>query len=251
MESLNLCPLETIPQELAIEKAAIIAGHYCVAEELEDLSHQSPAEQLSFDKGAKLLRTMKDNGKEGVLVLWVNDIGIDKVKREQLKVNYQLPENYRIILEKYSLGEDSVEVVFESSMRNKASTSLRKIAKTKSNILTKVDPRDPSLIRCINKETCEIGGPTAGHVYAVEGPDKDMLVVKEGTNPKCNLILGTFLTEVAKRHSPDAIVNIFNAIYTSRIRFGVHVANHLLDNKVDVHNFFCDEDKVMKAAWSL
>ncbi len=243
------CPVTEINRHYNHNKIAIVAGHYCVSPELVDLDHQNQSEYMSFKQGACLLSDMRANKKDGLLVLWINDIGVDSDMRKIMKDNYAIPDNYLVILNDYQLDITDVEIVFESSMRNKASTLLRRFAKKKEGLLTVVSPLDQNLVRCVNNDLCEISLENKGNIYAIDGPEQELLVVKEGPNPKCNLILATFLTEIVNKHSPDAIVNIFNVIYSSRIRFGVHVAKKLFDNKTMMHNFFCDDNDVTKAAW--
>jgi hypothetical protein len=245
------CPVTEGNLHFSHNKIAIVAGHYCVSPELIDLDHQNQSEYMSFKQGACLLSDMRANEKDGILVLWINDIGVDSDARKIIKDNYVIPNNYLEILDEYQLKITDVEIVFESSMRNKASTLLRRFAKKKEGILTIVSPLDQNIVRCINNDLCEVPSESKGNIYAIDGPEQELLVVKEGPNPKCNLILATFLDEIVNKHSPDAIVNIFNVIYSSRIRFGVHVAKKLFDNKTIMHNFFCDDNYVTKAAWIL
>ncbi len=248
MDNLDCKILDPIASDASIRRAAIVAGHYCISPELSDLSNESSSEEVSFASGAKLLRSLREQGKDGLLVLWLNDIGIPQEERERLRMEYQLPANYRNILDRYGLAESDVSVRFESAMRNKASTMLRKLVKRNPDTFLVVNPDDPSLVRCINKEVCEIS-ETQGRVYAVHGPDQEILVVKEGPNPKCNLILGTFLKQVVSDYSPDIVVNIFNAIYSSRIRFGVFVSKYVLGNDTPMCNYFADGDTVTEAFW--
>ncbi|QKT04628.1 hypothetical protein HUS23_12830 [Ectothiorhodospiraceae bacterium 2226] len=247
MENVDCRALDPIACTNSVRRAAIIAGHYCLSPELSDLSHDSDAEEISFLSGAKLLHDLRSQGKDGVLVLWINDIGIDPAERERLRAEYALPENYRAILDRYALSRSDVSVMFESAMRNKASTTLRKLAKRSPETFLVVSPDDPALVRCINRATCQAEPP--GRVYAVQGPDQEMLVVKEGPNPKCNLILGTFLKQVTSDYAPDIVVNIFNAIYSNRIRFGVYVSKHVLGNSTPIFNYFADGDVVTEACW--
>ena len=58
------------------QNVAILAGHYCVAPDLDDLSHSGQAEELSFRKGAEFYLALRAQGKHVMLYLWVNDIGI-------------------------------------------------------------------------------------------------------------------------------------------------------------------------------
>lgn len=248
MESLDYKILEPLASDATIRRAAIVAGHYCISPELSDLSNESSAEEVSFAGGAKLLHELRRLEKDGVLVLWINDIGIPQDERERLRRDYRLPKNYCRILDHYALAQEDVAVIFESSMRNKASTMLRKLVKRNPDTFLVVNPDDPALVRCINKEVCDLNS-SQGRVYAVHGPDQEILVVKEGSNPKCNLILGTFLKQVASDYSPDIVVNIFNAIYSSRIRFGVFVSKYVLGNDTPMCNYFADGDTLTEAYW--
>lgn len=220
-------------------KTLVVAGHYCLSKNMGDLSHENETEEACFAYGAQLVSSAIANDVESSLVLWINDIGIDITEREAIKSEYQLPSNYIKVLDKYNLPADKVLVLFESSMRNKASVILRKIFPNNRNIITKHSSSDERLVRCVSNTICEME-PKAKDVYAIEGPNKEMLVVKEGPNPKCNLILATLFEKLSKDHSPDKIINIFNELYVYRLSLGVHVARKLMKNNVAMSHFFCD-----------
>lgn len=221
---------------------SIIAGHYCVAEELNDLSSNGAAENLSFELGVYTYKQLKKTNNIPSLTLWVNDIGIPKEQRKLLKDNYQLPDNYQIILDKHEFDNNDLNVLFESTFRNKSSVLFRKAFKKTPNKFKVYPSSDKTLVRCIENSNCQIGA--SKNAYAIDGPDSKPLVMKEGPNPKCNLILGTLFRGIDNMNNSNIILNIFNNIYINRIRLGIFVAQRLYDLNTDFINFFCDDDEV-------
>jgi hypothetical protein len=229
-------------QTLEPEHVEIIAGHYCLADELTDLSSDCATEELSFRVGAALHMSLRKLGISSRMVLWVNDIGICSSLREKLKLEYQLPDNYIEILRLMDVDPRNVHVIFESSSRNKASTSLRKKMKKKPDVFLRYDSSDPKLVRCIPGNYCDIAEPTGVTAYAIMGPDGYPLVMKEGPNPKCNLILATLFEGSAAQYQNTVFVNVFNSIYIERIRLGIHVAQAVFGLTSTFINMFCDDD---------
>lgn len=219
--------------------AVVVAGHYSLADYMEDVSSNGESEVTSFAVGVSLVSCAIKQGKTMTLVLFINDIGITGSHRENLKNNYTLPENYQKIMDQASLERKHLTVVFESAMRNKASTLLRKIYKREPEIFERVNARDANLVRCVSSTSCDFE-PTGHHAYVVSGPSGEKLVVKEGPNPKCNLILATFFNEISKKLSPKVIINVFNEIYAYRLSLGVHVCQQVLKNKTSFKNIYCD-----------
>ena len=83
------------------KQGVILAGHYCVAKSMGELSCDNKVEQLCFEIGVRLAKKCEENNLANKLVLWINDIGIDIEERNELKKNYKLPIPYKKILEKY------------------------------------------------------------------------------------------------------------------------------------------------------
>jgi len=220
----------------------IIAGHYCLAEELTDLSSDCATEELSFRIGAEFHKKLKQVAIPSRMVLWVNDIGISSTLREQIKQEYVLPYNYQNILDELGFDSASVRVVFESSSRNKASTLLRKKMNKNPDRYLKYDSSDPRLVRCIPGNQCDLAEPTGITAYAIMGPDGYPLVMKEGSNPKCNLILATLFEGSVSQGKEVVFVNVFNSIYVERIRLGIHVAQEVFGVPNTFINMFCDDD---------
>lgn len=223
--------------------AVIIAGHYCMAAHMQELSSTGDAEIMCFELGVQLLKRALSNGNHHDLVIWVNDIGINRQQRERMKETYTLPDNYQRVLDSHGLDSSNVTVMFESSMRNKASTLVKKILKQQPGRLTKVHANNANLVRCVQNIGCDLSMQTENHAYVIEGPNKEQLVIKEGPAPKCNLILATFFNELATMFSPQHFVNIFNDVYAYRLRLGVHVANNLLNNTITMTNILCDGEQ--------
>lgn len=221
-------------------EVAILAGHYCIAPELADLSNDEATQAFSFTLGVLLYKALRLANMPARLILWINDIGISQQQREYLKSQFELPANYAAILQQESLLPNEVEVIFESASRNKASTLLRKKIKQTPERFQQYTSDNPALIRCIDMDSCRIDvGKT---VYAITGPEGAPLVMKEGSNPKCNLILATLFFRIAQHHPELLFVNIFNDIYIERIRLGMFVAKEVYQLPNTFINLFCDDD---------
>ena len=224
--------------------AVIIAGHYCLADHMQELSSLGDAESQGFELGVQLLIRSLEIGIKHHLVVWINDIGISRQQRDKNKNSFSLPDNYQRILEQYGLDSSHVTVMFESCMRNKASTLVKKILKQQPGRLKKVDADNAELVRCVQNSGCDLAMQAKNHAYVIAGPDLEQLVIKEGPAPKCNLILATFFNELTNKFSPQHFVNIFNDVYAYRLRLGVHVANNLLNNTVSMTNVLCDGEQI-------
>ncbi|MDP2784927.1 MAG: hypothetical protein Q8O38_10105 [Sulfurimicrobium sp.] len=218
---------------------AVLAGHYCLSENMSELSHEEESEQASFDYGASIVGAAREYGLQSSLILWVNDIGVNPDKRMMLKESYQIPHNYQRILEKWGLNPASVDVMFESTMRNKASVLLRKLYARSPHLFRKVSSTSEGLVRCVSNSSCSIE-PEVKDAYVITGPNMEDLVVKEGPNPKCNLILASLFDSIRKDKNPDRIINIFNHIYTYRISLGIHVATTLIGCRIEMNSLFCE-----------
>jgi hypothetical protein len=222
------------------QPSVIIAGHYSIAPHMAELSHQGRAEHMSFVTGARLVRRALALGHTSHLVLWINDIGVAQAEREHLKGAYALPEDYRSIVAAEQLDPSRLDIMFESSTRNKASTLLRKLYKNQPYLFERVHTNRQDLVRCVNDDQCGLEGDKERFAYIVRGPGGEHLVVKEGPNPKCNFILATLFEQVCKRYAPRTVVNIFNELYAYRLSLGLHVAKAILNNRTPFVNLLCD-----------
>ncbi|MDQ2696818.1 MAG: hypothetical protein M3Z21_15860 [Pseudomonadota bacterium] len=236
----------SLTQELTrnCDRVAVIAGHYCVAPHMAELSYEMEAEQNSFKLGASLASALMERGKQAVLIVWVNDIGIAPEQRARLKSDYQLPDPYARLLTSRQSRLLSIRIFFESSMRNKASKRLRQLYRLKSHLIWKAVANQEGLVRCVNNACFnrELHGELTA--YVTKGPNGEDLVLKDGPNPKCNSILATLFEEVSNTCSPDQIVTIFNDVYINRIMLGVFVAEKIFAVGKPMRSFFCDEERV-------
>lgn len=223
-------------------RITIIAGHYCIADDLSDLSNEGETEQFSFELGVSTYKELKVSGNMPTLVLWINDIGINVEQRKLLKESYVIPKNYERILKEHSIEKSEVSILFESTARNKASVLFRKSYKRTPKKYKIFSSNEESLVRCIDNSHCEVEEDKK--VYAISGPDGLPIVMKEGNNPKCNLILGTLFYSIIKTYKSDIILNIFNDIYIDRLRLGMFVGKNVYDFNTRFINFFCDEEKI-------
>ena len=233
----------------ACGKVAVVAGHYCVAPELEDLSHEGDAEMLSFEKGLEAHNALRARGRQSVLCLWVNDIGISAQQRALMKDGYEIPENYVRLASRADVSPSDILVLFESAARNKASTLLRKLGKNAPGLFRRHSSNESGLVRCVEGASCEIAQDQ--RAYVIDGPGGENLVVKEGPNPKCNLILATLFLGLRQQHGCDGILNIFNSIYVNRIRLGAYVFDKLFaaSHPVAFEHYFCDEARIRREAF--
>lgn len=138
------------------EPSVVIAGHYCLADDMEELSNEGEGEVMSFAFGVELVAEAIQRGLNSNLVLWVNDIGIEIEDRQSLKADYVLPENYQRLLDSSGLDRDRLIILFESTMRNKASVLLRKLYRRKSDLFERVDSKSKNLVRCVEDLQCDL-----------------------------------------------------------------------------------------------
>lgn len=248
MSYVPLSSIEPIVESIVYSGSTVIpivAGHYCLNPDLKDLSSEAIPEESSFHFGIKLYKRLKESGLRAWIVVWVNDIGIDPNLRQQAKDMSDLPGNYMGILEQEGIIKEDFQsvctVMFESTMRNRASVQLRKIYKRNPSMFKIYDGSESGLIRCIDNNTCSLDARSGQIAYAVISPDGKDLVVKDGPNPKCNLILASLFDRLASNQGHAVhIVNMFNEIYIHRINLGVHVHNMLFANQLTFTNIFSD-----------
>jgi hypothetical protein len=219
---------------------AILAGHYCVAEELVDLSASRAPEEASFVAGVDILITSRARGAKSRLTVWVNDIGIEANARRLLKEQKRLPDNYRRILEARGVDPSTVDMQFESSTRNKASTHVKKLSARDPCLFRRVPSDAEGLVRCV--EACGISSDESKLAYVIDGPEGEALVVKDGPNPKCNMILATLFDDACKSAAASSVVTVFNGIYVNRIQLGMFVASRLLGLAASFANLYTFDD---------
>lgn len=222
---------------------SIVAGHYCVSKELMELGSDQIIEESTFCLGVEIYKYISDHGYDCSLILFVNDIGISLGERKILKRNPTIPKNYRAILDKYNKKPSDVDIWFESMLRNKASKLISK--ENKNNKIIIKDSGDEGLVRCINNAECSV--PESNKIaMTIVGPEGDKLVVKEGTNPKCNSILATMYKQLQDNKKSDFNINIFNSIYSYRILLGKYVYKKLFDGTIDHMDIFIDERGIIQ-----
>lgn len=232
------------------ERPAIVAGHYCVAPLLAELSNRGRAEAYTFAFGLQLLKQWEQRGVEPELVLWINDIGVAPDKRRELKATYHLPENYQRLASKEDVDTSRVRVFFESTMRNRASVLLRKLHKRSPQLFERVPSGAGDLVRCVDESDCQLLPQQGMTSYVVLGPHGERLVVKDGPNPKCNLILATFFQVLHQRLASALVVNVFNELYESRLELGEHVCKAVLGSEQRFVTLLCDGQDLELAPFS-
>lgn len=232
----------------AAPSSVVVAGHFSLAENMQELSNEGDAEAQSFAVGVHLVQQARHCGCDSRAVVWINDIGVPNELRQQLKEAGSLPDNYRRILTQAQLEEGDVVVIFESTMRNRASVLARKLFKWDPDMFEKVNANQEGLVRCVSNRSCDIPEQRNQSAYVVEGPDGERLVVKEGPNPKCNMILATLFLYLKDHYAPKLILNVFNDIYAYRLSLGVHVSQAVIGNPTPITNVFCDGDRIYAGA---
>lgn len=236
--------MDILMRARSASSSVVVAGHYSLADNMQELSSDGEPEVQSFAVGAHLVAQARHCGCTSRLVVWINDIGVPNGKRQDLKEHYALPDNYLRIIEGSGLDPAEVVVIFESTMRNKASVLARKLFKWEPELFEKVSASRGDLVRCVSADACGLDGPKAQTAYVVEGPTGEPLVVKEGPNPKCNMILATLFAHLRERFSPKLILTVFNDIYAYRLSLGVHVSQAILGNPTPMTSVLCDGQKV-------
>jgi len=221
------------------ECTCVIAGHYCLAEHLRDLSHDGESEELSFLAGVHVYARLRALNRPAVLLLWINDIGLDPITRQRIKESYQIPDNYATILDQFGVPAKDVDVQFESTARNKASVWFRKIYDQNPEKFQVFTSSEKTLIRCVDPvDVCAL--ESDAKAYTIPTALGEPLVMKEGPHPKCNLILATLFAMAVRRRGIQRFVNIFNDIYCERIRLGIYVARNVYGIDAGFVNFFSD-----------
>ena len=222
----------------------IIAGHYCVATDYSALSNLAETEINSLMLGIEHYQYSLQQGQQVKLVIWVNDIGIAPMEREQYQQSYQLPDNYADLLKQADIPENNIIIRFESRARNRASKIVGQLKRRYPDVINELSADDNELTRCVDSELC-ISKDIAQTVLSINDIKGFPLVIKEGGAAKCCAILAIFFSELVQSFQPVKIIGIFNFVYTERIKLGMYVAQMLLEFNTPVHCSFCDETHVI------
>lgn len=94
-----------------VKYSIVIAGHFCLAEHMQELAYNGEPELHSFATGAAMVRRSIDSGQASRLVLWVNDIGITPEQRESYRHAGVVPDDYRQIIQSENLDEEQLTVI--------------------------------------------------------------------------------------------------------------------------------------------
>lgn len=222
--------------------AIVLAGHYCLAPDLQTFSHEGVEEASSFRLGATIAAAMLAQNRYCKLVLCVDDIGVPPEERNKIKSTYALPCNYRSILDQERLSADSLTVCFASTLRNSASALLRKLYRgSPEHVIRDSSTRD-GLVRCSDGGNCSVdtGGGVACKVASCSGENP---AAEDERKFMCNIVLATLFDDLRARFHPDFQVNIFNEQYSSRLNMGRQVARTLLVNDTPMINLFCKDGR--------
>jgi hypothetical protein len=247
-EKINRKELEIFLHEGSIidNGVNVIGGHYCLSDELELLSNSCIPEVESFRWAVELHKELLDKGISSVLILFINDIGLSAEERTHIIGQYKIPDNYLEILRYNNVNPESAVIIFESTLRNRASKEVRKLKKKKSELIEIMSAGDQRLIRCVGN-SCSINN-SHKEAVTVKGPNGEYLVIKEGPNPKCNTILATLFDQISKNNNNGLTVSCFNSIYIHRLKLGTWVYGLFCKERncdpMPVVNMFFDEDGI-------
>lgn len=219
--------IQILSEEL-IDNTSIHCGHYLI-EEREDRTINYFIPDLSLDSfrvGTQLYKESKNRGFEGVkLTLLVNDLAINNsAKREKIRENYTLPNEYKNLLDTFAIDKSEIEIVFESRLRNRADKQLKKGLK-KGTIL--------------NYENQLVLNPvlTRGSGDAVSNKTRGKKQV-----PNCRMMLAQELLDRQVRGYKKAI-NICNQeLYECKGRYAI-IYHTFLKGSMDVINTYLIEKK--------
>jgi len=222
----------------------IIAGHYCIASDYSALSNLAETEINSLILGIEHYQDALQQGQQAKLVIWINDIGITPMEREQYQRSYRLPYNYANLLMQADMPENDIIIRFESRARNRASKIVGQLKRRYPDVISELFADDSGLIRCVDTESC-FSNNTKQKVLTIQDEIGSPLVIKEGDSAKCCAILAQFFSELERVYQPVKIISVFNFFYTERIKLGLYVADTLLEFNTPVYCSFCDETSVI------
>ncbi|MDP2691335.1 MAG: hypothetical protein Q8O95_02950 [bacterium] len=200
-----------------------------------------PIEIQSFRDGIAFGKELKENHQKKVdFRVLVDDIGIDSEKRVQIKNNFRLPKAYLEVLEKFHLSEDDIDIIFESSVRNYASRILsRQKVPGKIKLRKELVSFDEACEyeRCVPQSDHALGQKEDREVYSVIDPHSGIpLILKEGANPKCNLIVACSYYKGTEIY--DSIISFYNAIWEQRMNYGAMVARILFEIEKPIIDYY-------------
>jgi len=199
-----------------------------------------PIEIKSFEDGLSFGEELKKEKKNVKYRLLVDDIGITPEKRIKIKESFRLPKAYIDKLDEHNLKETEVDVIFESSMRNKASRILSDMKIPGKEKITKamvaVD-QACEFERCVPQSDHSKKNKEDREIYSIIDPYSGIpLILKEGSNPKCNLIIAcSYYKDVEKYNS---IISFYNAYWEQRMQYGAMVAKLLFNIEKPIIDFY-------------
>ncbi|WP_374088763.1 hypothetical protein [Methylomicrobium lacus] len=228
-----------------VKSSLVVSGHYDAATAGSEAAYPGDVETLSFETGADLVRRAHRLSKNCRLALWVNDMAIGQAERDAFKQNYTLPYRYAEILRRHRLKDQDLCVIYESSLRQQASTELRAIYKKVPHLFDRIEADDTGLLRSVGAAASRSTEAEAEQIaYVIRGPYRESLVLKDGPHPQYNLILATLLKEISKRFSPGMIITVFNESEVYRLNLGMHVAKTLFGLATPMMNVYCDHEEL-------
>lgn len=184
----------------------------------------------------------KEQNKKVDYCILIDDIGLDKDERKKIKETFLLPEPYMKILKHFKIDENKIKILFESKARNGASHILsRKMYLLPGN--EKITKEIVNFDKACEYERCV---PMSSHakqekqnkeIYSIIDPRSGIpLILKEGPNPKCNLIIAYSYYKETKEY--DSIISFYNAQWEQRLTYGAMVARELFGIEIPIIDFY-------------
>jgi len=225
-----------------VKSSLIVSGHYCVTTDGSEAPYPEFTETLPFETGADLVRRARRLSKNCRLALWVNDMAISPNEREAFKHDYTLPDHYADIAREHQLKDQDICVTYESALRQQASAELHALYKKMPQLFDRIEATGTRLVRCVGAPPYSTEPGAEQVAYAIKGPYRESLVVKDGAHPKYNLVLASLLNQLNKQFSPGLIVTVFNESDEYRLSLGMHVAKSLFGLSTPMMNVYCDQE---------
>jgi len=202
-----------------------------------------PIEIKSFEDGLIFGKELvSECNKKIKFRILVDDIGIDPKKRKEIKENFRLPKAYLDKMVENKVSEKDIDILFESSIRNKASHILSR----QKHILPGRDKLTKEVVcfdqaceyeRCVPQSSHAKQKKSDRDTFSIIDPYSGIpLILKEGPNPKCNLILACSYFQGAKSY--DSIISFCNALWEQRMYYGAMVARILFGIQKPIIDFF-------------
>lgn len=183
----------------------IEGGHYIIGEAIDAVT------EWTWERAVELYSTATGRGLHNLsIMLLVDDFAVETERRGGFRTDYEIPTEYRKILDRHHIDRTDVRVVWEVQLRNRARGDLR--ARLKPTISWEIDG------------------------YFVNCDDGSHRRLTKGTVPACNLLMARHIRDKDRLFKYS--LNLYDLRWDCESSGGVVASRALYSTKIIVYNTY-------------